>query len=768
MAGFGQYCRPHALYGYAYVNALHSVTLRAKKEKHSPLILVVILVLLISFGCTMTSVQVSTDSYTRSYSQVNDLSRQVDMYLSVGKIKQAKEQLDKALLLVKKVPNELQLAKLYGQLSDAHLLHQQRQAALQYAQKALTSAKSADSTEMQAVSLNYLGNSLFALKDYASAKKAYMDALVKLGSKGEQALQVSLLINLSYLTLAEGQLKQAETSVFEAITEMQEMPASTQKVDSLISTGVIILQLINSEAGRKEDLSKKALDVFNTALTISRSLNYTTGLSYANGHLGELYLYTKQDKIAEQLLSRAQFFATQNARPELTARWQWQLARLRQQQGRMLQAQIFYAQALEQLDSIRSSLLYGRRGWEVNEMAQQVYTDSISLLLQQVNAATGESQRWQLLYKVRELVENANSNELSHYLQDECVEAQRKKNAEIPLNERIQAGTAVLYTLIFPDHLVLLLNLADGDIRQFSIPVSNDELVKTASLFRRELSYYGNPRKIRQYGQQLYRWLIQPLREVLDKHEINTLVIAPAGILRTIPFAALYDGQHFLVNDFALAVTPGLKLTSIANSSLAEQRVLLNGLSEAVEGFSPLPFVEEEMNQIEPIYESTLLMNKDFRYQNIADLLHSNTYSAIVFATHSQFNQDAHQSYLLSYDGKINLNKLSELIRLNRFHEPPIDLLVLSACATAIGDERAALGMAGAALKAGAGSVVASLWLANDASTATLIPTFFAQLKQSQMTKAKALQKAQIALLKTELYQHPFHWAGFLLIGNWL
>jgi CHAT domain-containing protein len=94
--------------------------------------------------------------------------------------------------------------------------------------------------------------------------------------------------------------------------------------------------------------------------------------------------------------------------------------------------------------------------------------------------------------------------------------------------------------------------------------------------------------------------------------------------------------------------------------------------------------------------------------------------------------------------------------------------MVLSACDTAEGDERAALGLAGVAVKAGARSVMASLWSVNDASTAKLVPLFFVNLKNPNLSKAQALQQAQQLLLTDVGYQHPFYWAAFVLIGNWL
>ncbi len=137
-------------------------------------------------------------------------------------------------------------------------------------------------------------------------------------------------------------------------------------------------------------------------------------------------------------------------------------------------------------------------------------------------------------------------------------------------------------------------------------------------------------------------------------------------------------------------------------------------------------------------------------------------------ADHAQIHSDPRQSFLLTYDDKITLDELESFVRTGQFRDQPVELMVLSACDTAEGDERAALGLAGVAVKAGARSVMASLWAVNDASTATLVPLFFENLKNPNLSKAQALQRAQQHLLAEVEYQHPFYWAGFVLIGNWL
>ncbi|MFL5281799.1 MAG: CHAT domain-containing protein, partial [Rhodopila sp.] len=129
--------------------------------------------------------------------------------------------------------------------------------------------------------------------------------------------------------------------------------------------------------------------------------------------------------------------------------------------------------------------------------------------------------------------------------------------------------------------------------------------------------------------------------------------------------------------------------------------------------------------------------------------------------------RDPSQIFILAYDGRLTLEELEDSIKRTRFRELGIELLVLSACQTAAGDnDRAALGLAGLALKAGARSVLATLWFVSDEASMQLTIEFYRQLQNR--TLAHALQAAQLSLMEDPVRRHPFYWAPFLLIGNWL
>src|SRR5215471_13767984 len=176
-------------------------------------------------------------------------------------------------------------------------------------------------------------------------------------------------------------------------------------------------------------------------------------------------------------------------------------------------------------------------------------------------------------------------------------------------------------------------------------------------------------------------------------------------------------------------------------------RVLSAGLTEGVQGFTPLPYVATELQTLDGLYRSRLLLNQAFLTSNLENEMKDHPYSIVHIATHGKFEKRVEDTFLLTFDDKLTMNELAHAVGFFRFREEPLELLTLSACETAAGDDRAALGLAGIAIKAGARSALASLWFINDQATAVLISEFYEQLKDSSVSRAVALQRAETKLL---------------------
>jgi CHAT domain-containing protein len=196
--------------------------------------------------------------------------------------------------------------------------------------------------------------------------------------------------------------------------------------------------------------------------------------------------------------------------------------------------------------------------------------------------------------------------------------------------------------------------------------------------------------------------------------------------------------------------------------------VLALGLTEAVQGFPALPSVSEEMELLRGMFKTTTLVDGNFRLAPLEEKLKTEPFTIVHFASHGEFGGQPQNTFLLAFDGKLTMDRLDQFIGLFRFRDNPLELLTLSACDTAEGDDRAALGLAGIAVKAGARSAVATLWNINDPASAELVGEFYRQLQNPSVSRATALQRAQLKVLDNPRYDHPGFWAAFLLINNWL
>jgi CHAT domain-containing protein len=189
-----------------------------------------------------------------------------------------------------------------------------------------------------------------------------------------------------------------------------------------------------------------------------------------------------------------------------------------------------------------------------------------------------------------------------------------------------------------------------------------------------------------------------------------------------------------------------------------------------VQGFAPLPQVTSELSSIHDYFDGRVIANHDYTKANLRAALGADNYTIVHMATHGVVGATPAESFLLTYDDKLTMSDLESLLRIGEFRDRRVDLLTLSACETAIGDDRAALGLAGIAVKSGAASVVASLWLVDDTATAALMNRFYKHLKApagGSLPKAKALRAAQLNMLSDSTTEHPANWAAFMLIGSW-
>jgi len=368
-----------------------------------------------------------------------------------------------------------------------------------------------------------------------------------------------------------------------------------------------------------------------------------------------------------------------------------------------------------------------------------------------------------LLMEAREAVELLKVAELRDYFQDECMGAARFRITRLDI---VSKTAVVIYPVVLSDRTELLLSLPTG-LKRVSIPIRADDLTREIWEFRRKLEK-RTTREYLPHAQKLYDWLIRPLEPDLKSITTDTLVFVPDGPLRAIPMAALHDGKQFLITKYAIAITPGLNLSDPRPLKREHVKVLSAGLTVSVQGFPPLPNISDELQAIQGLYGGTSLLNRNFVTFNLEKQLRNKQFTIMHIASHGRFESDSRKSFLVTFDGKLMMDQLEQYVGLFKYREDPLELLTLSACETAAGNDRAALGLAGIAIKAGARSALATLWYINDQASSELVAEFYRQLQYPSISRAVALKRAQLKLLNDRSYEHPGYWSPFLLINNWL
>jgi CHAT domain-containing protein len=574
-----------------------------------------------------------------------------------------------------------------------------------------------------------------------------------------------------------GDLRASRAALDDVFASLEQSSPSRETAFLLVSVGVGYRDLRAAGPDPGSELLLRAARALTKADEVADRLGDRRTASYAKGYLGGLYEDGRRYDEALQLTREAIFAAQQAQAPEALYRWQWQVARLHRKMGAVDEALAAYRAATQQVAGVRPelSVRYDAGTESFRESIGPLYFEFVDLLLRKAadgqTAAPGaaggtggaDQERLALLTEAREVVESFKAAELRDYFRDDCVDIALSRMTQLDV---VSPTAAVVYPIVLADRTELLVTLPSGLLR-FVVPVTEARLTQEVRQFRHMLER-RTTRQFLRPARQLHEWLIRPIESELAAAKIDTLVFVPDGPLRTIPMAALHDGQQFLVEKYALAITPGLKLTDPRPLDRKRPRILAVGVTESVQGFPPLPEVEKEIANVREVFGGTTLLNAQFSVANIERELKTGAYSIVHIASHGEFGGDVDNTFLLAFDGKLTIDRLDQLIGVLKYRDEPLELLTLSACDTAEGDDRAALGLAGVAVKAGARSAVATLWSVNDEASAGLIADFYRELKDPSVSRGVALQRAQMKLVSDPRYAHPGFWSPFLLINNWL
>jgi CHAT domain-containing protein len=398
------------------------------------------------------------------------------------------------------------------------------------------------------------------------------------------------------------------------------------------------------------------------------------------------------------------------------------------------------------------------------------------------------------LEKAFEVIEKAYVSELEIFtgraIDSEAITIEKTQDLLSTVVQRTGDVAALIYPVILNDRIEILVIPPKEKGKPFSrasIAINSEKIEAIVTDYRNNLRDVGSNDYLEQ-SQQLYDLVIRPIKQQLEAMKVDTLVFVMDGGLRVTPPAALHDGKQFLIERYAIASIPALRVTRVEERDRKATRVLAMGLTESVAGFSALPSVDVEIKIISSsVLNGDAFLNQEFTVNNLQSQRQRGIYNILHLGTHAKFVSDTSKdSFIQFWDSRLSLRDIPKL----RFDSPVIDMLALSACQTAVGNN---LGISGLAVESGARSVLASLWEVSDTGTAPLMISFYKAFPDA-VNKAQAMKKAQIELLEGRVsvgnsqilgiegipniplppglddidLKHPFYWSSFILVGNWL
>ena len=518
--------------------------------------------------------------------------------------------------------------------------------------------------------------------------------------------------------------------------------------------------------------------ILNNATQQAQILGDNRIAAQAWGTMGRLEEIAKEYDAAQTDTKKALNLVSSYDAADITYQYFWQLGRIQRELANTPDAIAAYTKAYDALQSLRNDIatINPEVQFDFRDRVEPVYRELVELdvkYAQTIEQAGNKEESKARLVQARDVIESLQIAQLNNFFREACIDANPQAI------DAIDPSAAVVYPIILDDELEIILSLPNGDLKLYQSDVSQAELAAKVENIKDNLATSITPTDslLPEY-QEVYDWIVRPLETELTKNKIETLAFVLDGSLRNIPMSVLYDGDRYLVEKYALALTPGLQLLDPKPLTNLQLDAIAGGISEIRQNFAPhenfgdLPKVPEELATIKQtgLTENSLL-NSQFTKEALKQNIISSGSPIVHLATHAKFSSKAEDTFILSWDGQINIKELDDLLRDDTFNRKnDIELLVLSACETASGDPRATLGLAGVAVQAGARSTLATLWSVVDESTAQLMGEFYNQLQKSFPTKAnkaEVLRQAQLTLIEDKKFDHPHFWAPFILVGNW-
>jgi CHAT domain-containing protein len=737
-----------------------------------------------------------------------------------GEQTQANCEKESALAIARQQSDLLGEAAGLGSLGNVYRLQGDYETSLQTLQKSLAIAETIQNSAYVIAAKNGLGNTYanLAKRDYRYAEFAadsgdrratakftqqaidddrnairFYEASVSAARQQSSSTDESrTLLNLatSYQrsfkgsSIAKSTLKQA-SELRDRLPDSRDKAYGSIRLANLLQLSTSNRSNLNPNVQCLPEVPTETMALLNQAIAISQRIRDPQAESFALGRLGHLYECQKNFAPALKLTQQAQLAAQNQGSRYL---WDWQTGRILQAQGKTLEAIAAYESSVKVLKEIRGDLAIASRDFQFDfrDAVEPVYRELTTLQLQSTPETIALENFNENTESALETIDSLRLAEIQNYLGADCSITIIAKPLAL-VNDK----TAVFSTIILKNRIAVILTLPKSKPKVRWIMAPSQTVLSTVNDLRLKLEQRSDLANAYQApSQQIYDWLVRPFAEDLKTANIETLVFIQDGILRSIPMTALYDGKTFLVEHYAIASTLSLTLIEPTQLEVRSLKILGFGITKAsaVAGptfFDPLNYVKTELTEITKMLPgSKEFIDEAFTIDRLKQELKQNAFPIIHLATHGKFGIDSRDTFLITgkqtpaaetsttkpqnYNEKLTMNQLYQILQTTQQGKPP-ELLTLTACETAVGSDRDALGIAGISLQAGAKSAIASLWQVDDQATAELITQFYQNLNQG-LGRAKALQAAQKSWLQTHTgaRNHPGYWAALTLVGNWL
>ncbi|MEA5627495.1 CHAT domain-containing protein, partial [Nostoc sp. UHCC 0251] len=671
-----------------------------------------------------------------------------------------------------KQPDSLAKAASFRNLGEALMLAgdlKQAEANLQISLKIAQQLQSPETTATVYLSLgNLAGIQANSKQQKNTALNYYEKAAV---SSTTATTKIPAQLNRLHLLIELEQWDAAQALYPEIQSQITNLPLGRSAIYAQVNLAQSLLELRMKFPNPSPETIAKILAV---ARQQAQQLQDVRAESFVLGNLGHLYELSQQWSIAQDLTRQALNLSESIQAPDIAYRWQWQLGRVLCQgksqcdnQGNITGAIAAYTEAFNTLQNIRSDLMATNKNvqFSFRETVEPVYRSLVDLLLQ--SSATSQDN----LMQARNVIEALQVAKLQNYLQQACEDT--KLELDKVINSKDQTS-AIIYAIILDDRVQVILKRPNKQLDHYATQ-PKEKIQQVVSRLYENLQEVGSYEEVQQDGQEVYNWLIQPLEKELKDSKIKNLIFVLDGPLRKIPMASLYDGQQYLVEKYSVSLALGLQVREPMPLDRLKMKVLAASLTEPpnkkeFSGFSRLANVDQEVREIK---NTGIVVNwiadKEFTTKKFNQKLNNSNFEIVHLATHGLFGADRENTFVVTADGKLKIDDFDQLfLTQKQNHTHRIELLILSACQTATGNDQEVMGIAGTTVQAGASSAIASLWDLDDEASVPFIKEFYQHLGQPNVSRAEALRLAQQSLLKNPKYDHPRYWAPYVLVGSWL